>query len=88
MIRDPHIAWSALYRSAVDRYNETEDEAAFALSMDLQSLISRTPASSLAGVREQLLLLCADLRPAADPVLDSHAALLNAIAAVERMTVT
>jgi hypothetical protein len=84
MIRDPHMAWGARYRAAVAEYIATEDEDAFEASMQLQSLICRTPATTLAGLREQLRLLHAVLRPSLDSGLDTDATLLNGLATVEQ----
>jgi hypothetical protein len=87
MITDPHVAWGQRYRAAVAEYNATEDEDAFEASMAMQELICRTPAATLAGLREQLLLLHAVLRPSLDSGLDTDVALLNGLATVEQRAV-
>ena len=90
---DPHPAWYAEWKAAIDYMDgpagwEVEDDlrpAVYHRALELEDLIGRTPAQTLAGALCQLRMLRHWCTPASMPNETLDAALENALATVEQL---
>jgi hypothetical protein len=86
---DPHLAWAAEARALQARYHLAGDEEVDRLSeqvCNFHVLIGETPARTLAGAREQLVVADRLLgEPDQEPVTIDHAAVRNALATLDRL---
>ena len=90
---DPHPAWFAEWRAAVDFMNGPVSEEVGELSdlpiwhraIELEELIGGTPARTLAGTLCQLRMMCQWCTPESLPNDACAAALENALATIEQL---
>src|SRR3954469_14453812 len=88
---DPHLAWAAeadRLRPAMDAADPDTADALAGRICDLHGLIADSPARTLAGVREQVRVLChlLGLDERGDDGTDEVAAARNMLATLERLT--
>ncbi len=88
-LADPHPSWAAEARALQARYRLVAEEEVDRLSEQVCSLlvlIGETPARTLAGAREQLVVADRLLgEPDQPPVTIDHTAVRNALAALDRL---
>ena len=86
---DPHLAWAAEARALQARYRLVPDEEVDRLSeqvCNFHVLIGETPARTLAGAREQLVVADRLLgEPDQEPVTIDHTAVRNALTTLDRL---